>query len=203
MFPSRSDSRAPGIASRFQSGTTRSPAPRRWSPAQRRLHWVIALLIVLAFPIAWVMAAVPFEDLLLKFVLFQVHKTLGLLVLLAAVARVLVRLRRGRPDWDEELAKWQRKAAQRLHAALYVLILVVPVLGYFVACTAPVDIPTLFFGVLPVPAIVGVNKVWFPVLLDLHRAAAITLVLLAIGHAAAAVQHHRRGRAVLRRMWSG
>ncbi|MGH7107912.1 MAG: cytochrome b [Acetobacteraceae bacterium] len=175
----------------------------RWSPAQRRLHWAIALLILLAFPIAWVMAAVPFADLLLKFVLFQVHKTLGLLVLLAALARLLVRLRRGRPDWDEDLADWQRKAARHLHAALYVLILAVPALGYFVACTAPAQIPTLFLGVVPVPAIVGVNKLWFPVLLDLHRAAAITLVLLAIGHAAAAVQHHRLGRTVLRRMWSG
>ncbi|MGH7068877.1 MAG: cytochrome b [Acetobacteraceae bacterium] len=177
--------------------------PGRWSPAQRRLHWAIALLILVAFPIAWVMAAVPFEDLLLKFVLFQVHKTLGLLVLLAAVARIFIRLHRGRPGWEEELPEWQRKAAQRLHAALYVLIFLVPVLGYFVACTAPVEIPTLFLGVLPVPAIVGVSKPWFPVLLDLHRAAAITLVLLASGHAAAAVQHHRRGRAVLRRMWSG
>lgn len=181
----------------------RGDVPGRWSPAQRRLHWATALLILLAFPIAWVMAAVPFEDLLLKFLLFQVHKTLGLMVLLAAVARIVIRLRRGRAWWDDELTDWQRKAAQRLHTALYVLILVVPVLGYFVACTAPVEIPTLFLGVIPVPAIVGVSKVWFPVLLDLHRAAAITLVLLATGHAAAAVQHHRRGRAVLRRMWSG
>lgn len=149
------------------------------------------------------MAAVPFEELLLKFVLFQVHKTLGLLVLLAALWRLGIRLYRGRPEWEAGLPEWQQKAAARVHVALYVLILVVPVLGYFVACTAPVQIPTLFLGVLPVPAIVGENKAWFPILLDLHRAAAISLVLIAIGHAAAALHNHRRGLAVLRRMWSG
>ncbi len=149
------------------------------------------------------MAAVPFEELLLKFLLFQVHKTLGLLVLIAALLRLVIRFRRGRPEWDPGLPGWQRKAAGRLHAALYVLLLVVPVLGYLVACTAPVQIPTLFFGILPVPAIVGESKPWFPLLLDLHRAAAIALVLLATGHAAAAIHNHRRDLPVLRRMWSG
>ncbi|MDA8048531.1 MAG: cytochrome b/b6 domain-containing protein [Rhodospirillales bacterium] len=174
-----------------------------WSRAQRRLHWTNAALILLAFPIAWVMVAVPFRELLLKFVLFQVHKTLGLLVLMTGLARVFVRVRHGRPEWDAGLPRWQRKAAERLHVALYILLLLVPVLGYLVACTAPIQIPTLFFGIVPVPALFGVNKVWFPVLLNLHRAAAIALVLLAAGHAAAAVHNHRRGRNVLRRMWSG
>ncbi|MGH7121728.1 MAG: cytochrome b [Acetobacteraceae bacterium] len=174
-----------------------------WSPAQRRLHWAIALMILLAFPIAWIMAAVPFAELLLKFILFQVHKTLGLLVLIAAILRLVVRLRRGRPAWDAGLSQWQQNAARRLHAALYVLLFVVPVLGYFVACTAPVRIPTLFLGVIPIPGVIGENERWFPILLDLHRAAAIALVLLAAGHAAMALHHHRRGVGVLRRMWSG
>lgn len=174
-----------------------------WSPAQRRLHWAIAVMVLLAFPIAWVMAGVPFEELLLKFILFQVHKTIGLLVLIAAIARLGIRLCRGRPAWDAGLSEWQQNAARRAHAALYVLLFTVPVLGYFVACTAPIGIPTLFLGVLPVPAIVGESERWFPILLNLHRAAAIALVLLAAGHAAAALQHHRRGLGVLRRMWSG
>jgi len=161
------------------------------------------LLILLAFPIAWWMAAVPFEELLLKFVLFQVHKTLGILVLIAVLWRLFIRLRRGRPEWEAGLPEWQRKAARRLHVALYVLLLVVPVLGYLVACTAPARIPTLFLGVIPIPAIVGASKPWFLLLLDLHRAAAIALVLLAIGHAAAAIHNHRRGLAGLRKMWSG
>lgn len=149
------------------------------------------------------MAAIPFTELLLKFLLFQVHKTLGLLVLALAALRLVIRLRRGRPAWDARLLAWQLSAARRLHAALYLLLFVVPVLGYFVACTAPVRIPTLFFGILPVPALVGENKFWFPILLDLHRAAAIALVVLAAVHAAAALHHHQRGLALLRKMWAG
>lgn len=189
--------------SRYPTLRGRTDSPLAWRPAQRRLHWAIAALIVLAFPVAWVMAAVPFEELLLKFVLFQVHKTLGILVLVAVIPRLVIRLRHGRPAWDAEITRWQQNAAGCLHATLYVLLFAVPVLGYFVACTAPVRIPTLFFGVLPIPGITGESPRWFPLLLDLHRAAAITLVVLATGHAAVALHHHRSGLAVLRRMWAG
>lgn len=177
--------------------------PASWSRAQRRLHWWHALLILAAFPIAWVMAAVPLEQLLLKFVLFQVHKTLGLLAFLVALARVALRLTRGRPGWDPGLPDWQRRAAEGLHVALYVLFLSVPVLGYFVACTAPLQIPTLFFGVIPIPALLGMNKELFALFFAAHRTAAIALVVLAAGHAMAAVHNQVHGRPVLARMWSG
>lgn len=177
--------------------------PASWSRAQRRLHWWHALLILLAFPIAWVMVAVPLEQLLLKFVLFQIHKTLGLLALGVALARLALRLTRGRPGWDPGLPDWQRRAAAGLHLALYALFLVVPVLGYLVACTAPLQIPTLFLGFIPIPALLGMNKELFLLLFAAHRTAAIALVLLAAGHALAAVHNQVHGRPVLARMWSG
>jgi len=174
-----------------------------WSRMQRRLHWGTALGVGLAFVLAWVMVAVPLRALLVKFLLYQAHKTLGLLVLLATLIRLPVRVRRGRPDWDADLSPWQRHAAGRVHLALYALLLTVPVLGYFTAATAPAQVPTLFLLVIPVPHLVGASKAAFGVLRPLHRALAIMLVGLAAGHAAMALRHHWRGRRMLVAMWRG
>jgi cytochrome b561 len=176
---------------------------RVWTRSQRALHWWNALFVVVAFCLAWVMVAVPLTDLLLKFTLYQVHKTLGILAFVAAFARLGLRLRNGRPKPDETLPPWQRRAAAFAHGALYALLLATPMLGYLTASLAPLSIPTLFLGVIPLPAIAQPSQDWYPVVRAVHRGAAITLVALATGHAAAAVRHHLHGRAHLVRMWSG
>ncbi len=78
-----------------------------------------------------------------------------------------------------------------------------PALGYLTACTAPGGVPTLFLGVIPIPALVGPDPGWYAVLRVAHRVAAVGLVALATGHALAAWRHHRRGLPVLARMWRG
>jgi cytochrome b561 len=174
-----------------------------WSIAQRRLHWWTAGLVGLGFVLGWVMVAVPLRALLAKFLLYQAHKTLGLLVLLLTLARLPLRLRRGRPHWDAALPDWQRRAAALMHLALYGLLLVVPVLGYLTAATAPAQVPTLFLGVIPVPHLIGADPAWFAVLRQVHRALAILLVALASAHALAAVTNHLRGHRGLAAMWRG
>ena len=176
---------------------------RGWSRAQRRLHWSTAALVVLGFVVAWVMVATPLSDLLLKFLLYQLHKTIGLLVLGLTLARVPLRLWRGRPAWEQDLPAWQRHAAGRVHLTLYLLLLVVPVLGYFTAATAPAQVPTLFLGVINVPHLVGTDPAAFAWLRPLHRVLAILLVVLATGHGLAALANHRRGRRTLIAMGRG
>jgi cytochrome b561 len=174
-----------------------------WTKAQRRLHWWTAALVLLAFPLGWVMVGVPISQLLLKFLLYQLHKTLGILVFVLVVARLVVRARRGRPRWDEDLPGWQRQTAGAVHVLLYGFVLVTPLLGYLTAATAPIGIPTLFLGVIPIPHIVGPDPVWFSVLRQVHRSMAMLLVVLAGAHALAAFHNHLRGRGTLIRMWRG
>jgi cytochrome b561 len=179
-----------------------SPPPE-WSAAQRRLHWATAVLILAGFALAWAMVAVPLRELLAKFVLYQVHKTIGLTVLVLVLWRLWLRGRRGRPDWGEGLPRWQRRAATAMHAGLYALTLAVPVLGYFTAATAPQAVPTLFLFVLPIPHAVGPDADAFAVVRAVHRGLAILLVALAALHAMAALGNAWRGDAGLTRMWRG
>ncbi len=177
--------------------------PASWSRAQRLLHWSIAALVLITAPMAIVMVALPFTQLLLKFLLYQAHKTIGIMVLLLALAQLGMHWRRGRPEHDPPLPRWQRRAAAAVHAVLLALLLAVPVLGYLSAAAAPVRIPTLLFGVVPVPHVIGTDAATFAVLRRAHLALAVLLVGLALGHAAMALRHHRRGHATLTRMLRG
>ena len=100
--------------------------PTVWGRAQRRLHGWNAALVLLAFPLGWVMVAVPVQELLAKFLLYQLHKSLGIAAFVLVLVRLAYRLARPRPAWREDLARWQRRAAPVMHLALYVLLVVTP-----------------------------------------------------------------------------
>jgi cytochrome b561 len=171
-----------------------------WSRAQRRLHWAVALLVVCAFAIGLVMVALPLTQLLAKIIAYQAHKTIGLLVPPLVVWRLVLRARRGRPADEPGLPAWQHRAATLGHAALYALLMVVPVLGYLSASTAPGEIETVMFLLIPIPHVLEADEATYESLRALHQLLAWSLVLLAAGHAAMAVVHHRRGHRVLARM---
>jgi cytochrome b561 len=177
--------------------------PASWSRAQRTLHWAIAALVLLAAPLGVCMVALPFRQLLLKFLLYQLRKTVGITAFLLALGQLALHWRRGRPAWDAALPDWQRRAASAVHAALFGSLAVTPLLGYLTAATAPARIPTLFLGVIPVPHLVGTDPAWFAVLRRVHLGLALLLVALAFGHALLALHHHRAGERTLVRMWRG
>jgi cytochrome b561 len=174
-----------------------------WSRTRRRIHWITALLVAVGFVFGLVMKHAAPDDLLTLFLMFQLHKSIGIAVIALTVWRLMLRALRGRPPWEADLPEWQRRAAASVHIALYALLVVVPVLGYLSAASAPRRVPTLFLLVIPIPHIVEADPGLFAVVSRLHLALAILLVLLACGHAAAAVHNHRLGRATLLAMWRG
>jgi cytochrome b561 len=174
-----------------------------WSRAQRWLHWGVAALVIAGFAIGLVMVALPLTRLLEKILAYQAHKTIGLLVPPLVLWRLWLRARRGRPAEEDAMPPWQRRAAEAGHAALYSLLLVVPVLGYLSASTAPGQIETVMFLLIPIPHVLEADEALYETLRATHQMLAWALVLLAAGHAAAALHHHARGGAVLRRMWRG
>ncbi len=155
---------------------------------------------MLGFAIGLVMVALPLTQLLAKIIAYQVHKTIGLLVPPLVLWRLWLRARRGRPPEDPGLPAWQHSAARLGHAALYALLLVVPVLGYLSASTAPGQIETVMFLLVPIPHVLEPDEASYETLRAIHQVLAWSLVVLAAGHATVAVIHHRRGHSVLAHM---
>ena len=97
----------------------------RWSLAQRRLHGWGAALVLLTFALAFVMVALPFSQLLAKFLAYQLHKTFGLLVLFITLWRLALRARRTAPPLTG-LSPRMMRAAGLGQGVLYGLLLLVP-----------------------------------------------------------------------------
>lgn len=175
-------------------------AGRTWSRGQRALHWWGASLVAVAFVLGWWMLRLSDSVLILQYLAFQTHKLLGFIVLAMTLWRLGLRARRARPALADYPA-WQKLAATAAHRLLYVLLLAVPVLGYGAAVTAAVTVPVLPF--VPTPAMFGPDPANFAVLAELHWLGALALVILAGGHATAALLDHRHGHPTLRAMWRG
>ncbi len=170
-----------------------------WSLAQRRLHWWTAAVLALTLGLALLMVWLPFSQLLAKFLAYQLHKSFGILVLLLAVARLVLRTRRTAPELQGVPAP-MRRLARGGQWLFYALLLLVPTLGWLTAQAAAGPIPTTLFLMIPVPHVLGPDEALYAWLRPIHQLAAYGLLGLVAAHAGAALWHHRHGVPVFRRM---
>jgi cytochrome b561 len=173
----------------------RAPAPR-YTLTAIGLHWLLALLILGTIGLGLVMTDLPLSPTRLR--LYNQHKWAGATVLALTLLRLGWRLGHRPPPL--QLAGWQRRAAPATHALLYGLALAVPLVGW--AYSSAAGFPLVWFGVLPLPDWVPVDRELAAVLKLAHRALAYALAALVALHVAAALHHQfilRDG--LLRRMW--
>ena len=83
----------------------------RYGAAAQTLHWLIAALVVVMFGLGWYMADLPLG--LRKFELYQLHKSLGLTILVLAAVRLIWRLLNPAPPLPalQTMDKGLRRAA--------------------------------------------------------------------------------------------
>jgi cytochrome b561 len=159
--------------------------PRYTTPAIV-LHWLVALLIFVGFPLGVYMHELPLSP--TKLQLYSYHKWIGITVLLLAGARVAWRLTHRPPPLPDSVVRWQRQASAAVHGLLYLLILAIPLSGWLMSSAK--GFPVVWFGVLPLPDLVGKDKALGDQLAGVHQALNFTLLGLVILHVAAALKHH-------------
>jgi len=158
----------------------------RYSTPAIVLHWLVALLIFVAFPLGLYMADLPLSPEKLK--LFSYHKWIGVTVFMLAGLRVVWRLTHTPPPLPASVAGWQRRASAVAHGLLYLLILVIPISGWLMSSAKGVQ--TVWFGVLPLPDLIGKDKALGHLLEEVHETLNYTLLALVALHVAGALQHH-------------
>ena len=174
-----------------------SDAPPTYSRAQQALHWLVALLLLAQIPVGFLIEGYETETVEAVNAalgnnafntLYDLHKSVGLTILGLMILRVVVRARRGAPPYGVPLPAWQRVVSGAVHAALYVLLIVTPIIGWLGVSlyTAPVPIYFLFDLRLPFEQ----NRELSEFLLqDVHGPLAILVTILALVHILAALQH--------------
>ena len=156
------------------------------------LHWLIAAL--LAFEVA---LGLNMEDArgTAKFAVFQLHKSVGITILLLVLLRIVWRFYRRPPPLTA--TGWERALASIVHGAFYVLLLALPVSGWIVVTTSKIAVPTLLFGTVPWPHLPGfatmaasAKQAWNHTADFIHVNLVNVLYLLVALHVAGALKHH-------------
>lgn len=160
------------------------------------LHWLTLVLIVIAFALGIWLSDMALSPLKLK--LYAWHKWIGLLVLALLPLRLWLRLR-DRLDRLQELEPWEARLSALVHGLIYLLMALVPLLGWLHSSAAGFSV--VWFGVLPLPDLVDKQPELAKVLKAMHESAVYFLAGVVAIHALAALYHHHIQRdQVLRRM---
>ena len=175
----------------YGTRTDHYPATSKW------LHWLVAICVLATAPVAIAMTRVGEGS--TQDILYNCHKSLGVLILILMILRLINRLAVGALSADPDIEPWQKAVSSVVHASLYVLLLAMPIVGYI--ANSAYGAPTPFFGLFDLPPIVGKNEALSTQLFTLHRWTGWLLIILVLMHVGAALFHYfiRRDK-VLQRM---
>ena len=172
----------------------------RYGALSQGFHWVIAALIVALFLIGWYMEDLPLgPD---KIRIYNLHKSIGVLVLALATLRLFWRLASPPPSLPSEMASWQKGAAAASHFLLYLLIFAQPVIGILHSNAA--NFPIVVFGSVTLPSLIGPDEATKGLLGAAHFWGSWAILGIVVVHVLGALYHHIVLKDdVLRRMLPG
>ena len=176
----------------------------RYSAAVICLHWLMAVALLLMLCSGFAMANLESLPQALKFKVYQWHKSLGVLLLLAVVARIGARWWFSAPSLPAHFRPFEVRLARLGHCALYGFMLTMPLTGWLMVSSSVYGLPTIVFGWFEwphLPAVTG-NQSAHDLAAWAHALCAIAFSVTVLAHVGAVVKHARvDGTHLLRRMW--
>ena len=157
-----------------------------YDPVARLLHWLVFALLALQFAVAWTMPDMHRDT--RPEGLIAWHLSIGTLILLVIVLRLLWRLRHPAPPPLATVPPWLQALSRLLHFLLYALLLSLPLLGWGNASSRGWDVS--LFGLIPLPRLLAQGSSLGHALGDIHSLIATILLILVGAHGAAALYHH-------------
>ena len=171
----------------------------RYDRVAATLHWLIGVALLAQIVFGFLLDDIAPRGTPSRAFVINLHKSFGIVLGLAIVARLAWRLAHRPPPWPAAMTAWQRRAAHVGHGALYACMLVLPVSGYVASNFSKHAVR--FFGLAVAPWGPDLPKV-YDALNGLHVATAWVFAALIAGHVLAALQHAWVDRdGIFRRMW--
>jgi cytochrome b561 len=157
---------------------------KRFTALQRLLHWLMAICILsmLFIGVGMVSTITP------KYLtLVQIHKPLGIAILLLALIRLALRLTYGSPALPADLPEPIKLAAISSQYIFYTLMIAMPLIGW--AMLSAASYPVVLFGSVHLPSIVPLNPRLHTLLWHAHYLLAFAFFAFILMHIAAILFH--------------
>ncbi|MBM3486933.1 MAG: cytochrome b [Alphaproteobacteria bacterium] len=158
--------------------------PGRYGATAQLFHWLTVVLLAGSFALGLSMVDLDLSP--RKLELYAWHKWIGVTVLGGTALRLGWRLLRPPPDLPP-MPAWQCRLARLGHAALYALLLAVPVAGW--AMSSALGVPVVWLGLVTLPDLVAADEATGEALRRVHALLARALLVLIAVHVAAALHH--------------
>ena len=172
----------------------------RYTRTAQALHWLMAALLVAMVALGLYMHELPLSP--RKLQLYSYHKWAGVTAFVLVLVRLAWRATHRPPPLPPGTSPVVRRAAAAGHALLYVLMISIPLSGWLMSSAKGVQ--TVWFGVLPIPDLLGKNAELGATLATVHEYLNFTLIAVVLGHVAAALKHQLVDKdGLLARMWPG
>ncbi|MSP66504.1 MAG: cytochrome b [Alphaproteobacteria bacterium] len=170
----------------------------RYTPVARAFHWTTAALVLTMVPLG--LALSELRQGRIQDFGYDLHRSIGVVLFPLVVARLLYRLSHPAPPLPATMPAWQQRAAMTVHGALYLLLLLNPLVGWW--GTSAYGAPITVFWLFALPPLVAKNQGLGEAILYWHGWTGLSLATLIAAHIGAALQHHLIQRdGILRRMW--
>lgn len=168
----------------------------RYTRVAIMLHWLIALAILGQFATGlWMVDAIKVPETQAQaFQVYQLHKSVGLTVLLLSLVRLAWRLGHRPPPLPDGMSGGARLAAHATHGFLYVAMVAMPLIGWAMVSASPLGLPTVVYGLFTWPHIPFLFEATDKPALEAlfksaHRYLAYAMGLALVLHVLAALKH--------------
>ncbi|WP_337881357.1 cytochrome b [Rheinheimera sp.] len=160
---------------------------KSYSRLQISLHWIVALMVIGLFASGFWMVELTYYSPWYKTAPFW-HKSVGLVLALLVLWRLLLRLNNGPVEPVSGHSKAVTKASHLAHAALYLLLVLIVCSGYLISTADGRGIEV--FGWFELSSLGQLFDQQADRAGLVHQWAAYSLIALVVLHALAALKHH-------------
>ncbi|MDE1905470.1 MAG: cytochrome b [Rhodospirillales bacterium] len=161
-----------------------STKPVHFSIIQRTLHWVMAVMVIAMLFIGITMVSTVGPVFV---TLVDVHKPLGIAILVLVLVRLIVRWRLGVPPLPANVLPVQVAVVHLSHWLLYALLLVMPLIGWGMLSAG--GYPIALWGPIHLPQILPHNDMLYAYLRRGHTLLAYLFFAVILLHIVAALFH--------------
>ncbi|KMO35603.1 cytochrome B561 [Methylobacterium variabile] len=171
------------LSARAPAKITRVEQPR-YTALSQALHWLTVALVLAVLPLAWVAVSLPASP--SKGFFFQMHKSVGLTILVIVAIRILWRAWNPAPP-EVYVPRGLAILGRINHWLLYLVFLLMPVSGFVMSAAA--GSTTQYFYLFPIPPFMEKNKAVSDLADQIHLVGQYAVYALVALHVLATAWH--------------